>query len=59
MWSPLPKTLMRVNLKQKINPLSEPKNTGDCVQSRDESISTSFEPPLFWLDNIFKTKLVP
>jgi hypothetical protein len=24
----------------------------DCVQSRDESIDTPLDPPLFWLDNI-------
>jgi hypothetical protein len=30
------------------------KNTGDCVQSREESIGTPLDPPVFWLDNIFK-----
>jgi hypothetical protein len=30
------------------------KNIGDCVPSRDKSIGTPLDPPLFWLDNIFK-----
>jgi hypothetical protein len=30
------------------------KNIGDCVPSGDESVGTRLEPPLFWLDNIFK-----
>ncbi len=58
MWNPLPKTQMRVNLKQKINPVSAPKNIGDCVQSRDESIGTLLAP-YFFLDKIFQTKLMP
>ncbi len=42
------------NLKQKISPLIVPKNIGDCVPSRDKSIGTPLDPPLFQLDNIFK-----
>ncbi len=30
------------------------KSIGDCVRSRDESIDTPLDPPLFWLDNIFE-----
>jgi hypothetical protein len=30
------------------------KSIGDCIRSRDESIDTHLDPPLFWLDNIFK-----
>ena len=30
------------------------KNISDGVGSRNESIDTSLDPPLFWLDNIFK-----
>ncbi len=30
------------------------KNIGDCVPSREESIGTPLDPPLFWLDNIYK-----
>jgi hypothetical protein len=30
------------------------KNISDGVESQNGSISTSLEPPLFWLDNIFK-----
>jgi hypothetical protein len=31
------------------------KSIGDCIRSRDESIETHLDPPLFWLDNIFKS----
>ncbi len=30
------------------------KNISDGVGSRNESIDTPLDPPLFWLDNIFK-----
>jgi hypothetical protein len=44
------------NLNQKISPLSVQKNISDGVGSRNESIHTPLDPPLFWLDNIFKIK---
>jgi hypothetical protein len=31
------------------------KNISDGVGSRNESIDTPLDPPLFWLDNIFKS----
>ncbi len=30
------------------------QNIGDCVGRQDESIGNPLDPPLFWLDNIFK-----
>jgi hypothetical protein len=33
------------------------KNISDGGGSRNESIDTPLYPPLFWLDNIFKTKM--
>ncbi len=30
------------------------KNISDGVGSQNESIDTPLDPPLFWLDNIFK-----
>jgi hypothetical protein len=33
-------------------------NIGDCVRSQGESIGTNLDPPLFWLDNIFKSKML-
>jgi hypothetical protein len=30
------------------------KSIGDCIGSRDESIDTHLDPPLFWLDIIFQ-----
>jgi hypothetical protein len=29
-------------------------SVGDCVRRRGESIGIPLDPPLFWLDNIFK-----
>ncbi len=35
------------------------KNIGDCVLSRGEASGTPLnDPPLFWLDNIFKIHFV-
>jgi hypothetical protein len=33
------------------------KNISDGVGSRNESIHTPLDPPLFWLDNIFQQTL--
>jgi hypothetical protein len=41
-----------------ISPLSVKKNISDVVGSRNESIDTPLYPPLFWLDNIFKLKIL-
>ena len=35
------------------------KNISDGVGSRNESIHTPLDPPLFWLDNIFKGIVQP
>ncbi len=43
-----------LNLNQKISPLSVQKNISDGVGSRNDWNGTSLNPPLFWLDNIFK-----
>jgi hypothetical protein len=45
------------DLNQKISPLSVPKNTCDGVGSQNGSNGTPLDPPLFWLDNIFKENL--
>jgi hypothetical protein len=34
------------------------KNISDGVESQNGSINTPLDPPLFWLDNIFKGKLI-
>ncbi len=34
------------------------KNISDGVGSRNESIHTPLDPPLFWLDNIFNSSLI-
>jgi hypothetical protein len=33
------------------------KNISDGAGSKNKSIDTPLDPPLFWLDNIFKRKL--
>jgi hypothetical protein len=55
-WHLTLKSVVR-NLKQRVYFSVHLKNTGDCVQSRDESIGVPFDP-LFWLDNTFKHTFV-
>ncbi len=44
------------NLRREISPLRVSKNICDGVGGQDEWNGTHLDPPLFWLDNIFKSK---
>jgi hypothetical protein len=41
-------------LRREISPLRVSKNICDGAGGQDESSGTPLDPPLFWLDNIFK-----